>query len=397
MVRSLLPGILKSLCGSVTQDKRTDPVPIVHRLRPKPRETEIAGFTPTNRAPTMAAMSSCPTNIRELDTLITKPTDQVLQAVAECSGSFAVLGAGGKMGFHLSLMLQNGLRQLGRTDSVTTVSRFGDDRTRQQFIDAGFNVVAADLSDVDAVRALPAWDNVFFMAGVKFGTTGQPDLLHRMNVVMPQLVADHFRESRIVALSTGCVYSFSTPESGGSTEDDETNPPGEYAQSCLGRELAFQSASELHGTRTSLIRLNYSIDLRYGVLLDIAQKVRHGQPVDVDTGHVNVIWQGDAIAHTIQSLPHAANPPFTINVTGAETLRVKDIAHQFGQRFGVKVSFTGSEQPLAWLSNAKRSHALFGRPTVSVDQMIDWIATWLNRGGETLNKPADFQTRDGRY
>ncbi len=301
------------------------------------------------------------------------------------------------MGFHTSLMLQSALHELGHSDAVMTVSRFGSSESRKQFEDAGFRVVAADLSDPQSVADLPLADNIIFLAGVKFGTSHQPEMLQRMNVDMPKLVAEHYRTSRIVALSTGCVYSFTTPESGGATEDSEVDPPGDYARSCRGRESAFAGAAESFGTRSSLIRLNYSIDLRYGVLVDIAQKVRASQPVNVEMGYANVIWQGDAIAHTIQSLPHASAPPFVINITGPDVLSVRDIANTFADRFGCKPIIEGHEQDTAWLSNAAKARSLFGEPGVSLTQMVHWIADWLEQGGETLGKPTHFETRSGSY
>lgn len=297
------------------------------------------------------------------------------------------------MGFHLSLMLQRAAKALGRQEPIMTVSRFGSAAARDQFADAGFEVLSADLSQPEVVAALPAVENVFFLAGVKFGTAHDSALLERMNVTLPRLVAGHCRNSRIVALSTGCVYAFTTPGSGGSTEADPTDPPGDYAKSCLGREAAFRET----GARTSLIRLNYAVELRYGVLVDLAQTVLAGRPVDLATGYVNVIWQGDALAHTVQALPIAESPPHVFNVTGPGVLRVRDLAEAFGQRLGKPVSFQGVEAPTAWLSNASHTHRLFGPPRVSVEQMIDWIAGWLERGGETLGKPTHFENRDGSY
>ncbi|MCP4510714.1 MAG: NAD(P)-dependent oxidoreductase, partial [Fuerstiella sp.] len=197
--------------------------------------------------------------------------------------------------------------------------------------------------------------------------------------------------------STGCVYSFTTPESGGATEDSEVDPPGEYAKSCRGREAAFEAAANAFGTRSSLIRLNYSIDLRYGVLMDIAQKVHTSQPVNVEMGYANVIWQGDAISHTIQSLPHASAPPFVVNITGSEVLRIREIAQMFAERFDSVATVEGDEQATAWLSNAAKAHAIFGAPRISLTQMVDWTADWLKHGGETLGKPTHFEVRSGSY
>jgi nucleoside-diphosphate-sugar epimerase len=301
------------------------------------------------------------------------------------------------MGFHVSRMLQRALQLAGRSETVTTVSRFASAAARERFALAGFRVVQDDLSDPDQTQRLPSAENVIFLAGVKFGTSSNAELLQKMNVQMPRLVADRYRDSRIVALSTGCVYSFTTPEQGGASEDDPTDPPGDYARSCIGREQAFTEGSQAYGTRCALVRLNYSIDLTYGVLVDIAKNVLSGQSVGVDTGYVNVIWQGDAVAHTIACLPHASSPPFIVNVAGLEILSVRDIARRFAKLFDCDVSFCGQEASSAWLSDGSLSHRIFGKPIVNVDQMITWIAAWLRQGGETLGKPTHFQNRDGAY
>jgi nucleoside-diphosphate-sugar epimerase len=339
----------------------------------------------------------CPQTVVDLDTRMTAPSPGVIEAIQQTPGQFAVLGAGGKMGFHISLMLQRCLRELGRDDPVMTVSRFGDHGVRQRFADAGFQVISADLSSEADVQRLPLVPNVVFLAGVKFGTGENSALLQRMNVLCPQLIAQRFHASRIVALSTGCVYSFTTPESGGSVETDLVDPPGAYAVSCLGRENAFRDAARDFGTQSVLIRLNYAIDLRYGVLLDIATRVMAGEPVSVEMGYVNVIWQGDAVAHILQSFPLVASPPDVLNVTGQEVHSVRKIAEEFGTHFQKPVEFSGTEQRTAWLNNAGRSHRLFGEPAISLSTMIAWTAEWLKRGGPTLDKPTHFDVRSGKY
>lgn len=338
-----------------------------------------------------------PRTVTELDQRISTPTPEVLAAVEQLPGTFAVLGAGGKMGLHLCLMLHKACQQLGRRGAVTAISRFGSPRSREAFERAGIPVLAADLSDPARLETLPFFDQIFFLAGVKFGTSQQPELLERMNVEMPQGVARHFRDARIVALSTGCVYAFSTPASGGSREESETDPPGDYARSCLGREAAFRKAAEQYGTRSALIRLNYSIDLRYGVLVDLARKILAGEPISVEMGYVNLIWQGDALAHTIQSMPRASAPPFVVNVTGAEILSVRELALRLGELLGKCVEILGEEQPTAWLSNPAKAVRLFGPPRVTVEQMLQWTADWMANGGETWNKPTHFETRAGAY
>jgi nucleoside-diphosphate-sugar epimerase len=342
-------------------------------------------------------MIPTPNSTEELDQLISTPDEATIESLRHCSGEFAVLGAGGKMGFHVCLMLQRALRALGRKGRVRAISRFGSVRARGEFEAIGCEVFAADLSKPDQLQQLPDSENVFFLAGVKFGTANDPVLLNRMNVLMPQGVAERFRDSSIVALSTGCVYSFVTPESGGSTESDETEPPGDYARSCQGREQAFVDVAGKYGTKSALIRLNYSIDLRYGVLVDVARKVLDGEAIDLTTGYVNVIWQGDAIRHTIRSLEHVAAPPLALNVTGPGVLRIRDLATEFARRFDREAAFTGEETPTAWLNNASKSHAMFGEPQVRINQMLDWVADWLQNDGEFLGKPTHFESRNGNY
>lgn len=309
------------------------------------------------------------------------------------AGDAIVLGAAGKMGPHLAMMLRRGMR--GR---VYGVSRFSDTGVRERLTAAGVETIACDLADPGAVAGLPDAPSVFFLAGQKFGTSGAPETTWAMNVLVPAIVAERYRASRIVAFSTGCVYPFVPVGTGGSREEDAIGPPsGEYAWSCVGRERMFGHASRRHGTRAALFRLNYAVEFRYGVLVDIAQKVLAGEPVDVSMGHVNIIWQGDAVARAIQSIALADSPPGAINVTGPQTLAVRELAARLGQRLGRAPRLAGAEAPTAWLSDASRSVALWGAPRVTVDQMIDWVASWLETGGQTLGKPTHFEARDGKY
>lgn len=333
----------------------------------------------------------------EVDAFISRPTVGVVDVVARTPGPFLVLGAGGKIGLHLSVMLRRALDQLGRKDRVLAVSRFSTLRDRAAFEQHGVETLACDLADADGLRRLPDAPTVFFLAGVKFGTATAPGLLHAINVELPHRVAERFAQSRIVAYSSGCVYPFVTPASGGPREDTPPAPVGDYAASCVAREQAFTSVAALHRTPVVLIRLNYSVEFRYGLLVDIAQTVLARRPVDVTTGYMNVIWQTDAVAHSIQALEIAGSPAVPINITGPEILSVRDIAQRFGARFGVPVEITGTEAETAWLNNASRSHQLFGLPQTPVDQMIEWIAAWLRQNGETWGKPTGFERRDGRF
>lgn len=338
-----------------------------------------------------------PLEADDLEEALSAPSAAVVDTVRRHPGPYMVLGAGGKMGLHLCLMLRRALVLAGREPVVHAVSRFSSLRERDEFEGRGLTPHVCDLCDPAALAALPDAGVIFFLAGVKFGTSTAPELLNRINGEMPRQVAERFRGVRTVAFSTGCVYPFVEHTSGGATEDTPVSPNGAYAASCVLREQAFIDASVRHGTPAAIIRLNYSVELRYGLLLDIATRVLRGEPVDVTTGHVNVIWQRDAIDHIVRSLDIAASPAAILNVTGAETLAVRDLAQRFGRRLGTNVTITGTEAETAWLNNASRSHQLFGVPPVSTDQMIDWIAQWLQRGGSTWAKPTGFERRDGNF
>ncbi|HUR59967.1 MAG TPA: NAD(P)-dependent oxidoreductase [Opitutaceae bacterium] len=345
-------------------------------------------------SPTAAGLPCAP---EAIDDFISRPTPGAVNVVARAAGPFMVLGAGGKIGLHLSVMLRRALDQLGRKDRVIAVSRFSTLRDKADFEERGVETMPCDLNDPASLARLPDAPTIFFLAGVKFGTAGAPGLLHATNVEMPKSVAAKFKRSRIVAYSSGCVYPFVTPASGGATEATPLVALGEYAASCIAREEAFTQVAAERGNPVALIRLNYSVEFRYGLLVDIAQMVLQGRPVDVTTGYVNVIWQTDAVAHSIQALEAARAPAVPINVTGADILSVRDLAHRFGQTLGRPVTITGQEADTAWLNNAALSHRLFGPPATSVSQMIEWVSAWLLRGGETWGKPTGFERRDGRF
>lgn len=334
---------------------------------------------------------------KTLDEWITRPQPCALNAMKKIKGDVLVLGAAGKMGFHLCLMLKDGFDQNGQSNKVIAVSRFSSPHSRNPFEEIGIGTIACDLSDPQQLAALPDAENIWFMAGVKFGTSDNPELLHKMNVEMPEKVAHRFKNARIVALSTGCVYSFVPVDSDGSRETDPTHPVGAYAVSCLGRENAFRKISEAEGLRTVLIRLNYAVEMRYGVLVDIAQKVRERIPIDVSMGWFNCIWQGDALAHIIAAIDLAETPAALLNVTGPEKLSIRQTAERFGALFGIEPIFVGEEQDSTWLSNGSKALQLYGKPTITSDQMIAWIADWLKNDGETLGKPTKFEIRSGNF
>lgn len=333
----------------------------------------------------------------DADAFLGAPAPELAGVLASVPGRVLVLGAGGKMGLHLCLLLQGALRPLGRGADLLAVSRFTTLRDGADFARHGIATHAADLSDPAAVAALPDAGAVFFLAGVKFGTAAAPELLHRMNVEVPRLVAARFAGARIVAFSTGCVYPFVTPDSGGATEATPPAPPGDYALSCLGREEAFAEGARRHGTPVTLLRLNYAVEFRYGVLADIAGRVLRGEEVDVTTGHVNVIWQRDALVHTVRALEVAAAPAVPLNVTGPGILRVRDLARDFGRLLGREPRLVGVEAPTAWLNDARTAHRRFGPPPTDLTTMQRWVAAWLLQGGGTWGKPTGFERRDGRF
>ena len=338
------------------------------------------------------------TTIEELDEALSRPTPGVLDDLRSLEGDVMVLGAGGKMGPTLARMARRGLDEIGHKHRrVIAVSRFSSASAAQGLQRHGVETIACDLMDRAAVHALPDAPNVIFMAGQKFGTSDTPELTWVMNTLVPAIVAERFVESRIVVFSTGCVYPLVPADGPGSREDDALGPPGEYSNSCVGRERVFTHFAKQHGTRALMFRLCYAIDLRYGVLCDVASKVAQGLPIDVTMGAANVIWQGDANARAIQCLAHVASPPVALNVTGIERVSIRWLAQRFGELLGRDPVIKGREGETAWLWDAGRSYEWFGPPMVSLDEMIEATAQWQIRGGTTLGKPTHFEVRDGQF
>jgi nucleoside-diphosphate-sugar epimerase len=232
---------------------------------------------------------------------------------------------------------------------------------------------------------------------MKFGSTGKESLTWAINTYLPAVVCKKFRRSNIVAFSTGNVYGLVPVANGGSVESDSPNPAGEYAMSCLGRERLFEHFSRTLQIPTAIVRLNYACELRYGVLVDLAQKILAGEPIDLSMGWFNTIWQADANAMTLQCFDHVSTPPFVVNVTGPETLNVRNVCEKLSERLGKSVSFSGTESPVALLSNARRSFELFGKPRVSAEELLEQVADWMKCGGETLGKPTHFESRNGKF
>jgi hypothetical protein len=341
--------------------------------------------------------SSCPTTIEQLDDLLSAPDQRVVRTMRELEGDILVLGVGGKMGPTLARMARRASDEAGVPRRVVGVSRFSTGGLREQLVGWGIETIAADLLDEAAIRALPDAPNVVYMAGFKFGATANPSLTWAMNCYLPAVVCRRFEHSRISAFSSGNIYGTVAVDSGGSIESDPPNPIGEYAITILGRERMFDHFSRTWRTPVSLLRLNYATELRYGVLVDLAQQVYAGTPIDVTMGHVNVIWQRDANAMALNSLAHTSTPPRILNIAGSEILRVREVCVEFARLMNKNVTFTGEEASNALLNNASDSYALIGPPSTTSQEMIGWTAAWVMRGGASLGKATHFESRDGVF
>jgi nucleoside-diphosphate-sugar epimerase len=337
------------------------------------------------------------TDVDDLEERLSRPTELVLRTLQTLDSDLVVLGVGGKMGPTLARMAARALATLQLPYRVYGVARFSQPALRQSLEQWGVKTIACDLLNRADLAALPASHNVIFMAGQKFGTTGAASTTWALNSYLPALVAERYSKARLVAFSTGNVYAYSPVVHGGASETDELAPVGEYAASCVGRERIFEHFARTQGLRCAIMRLNYAIEMRYGVLVDIAQRVLNGAPVSLTAGAFNAIWQGDANAQALALLAHCASPPFVLNVTGPETISVQWVAQRFGELLGREPIYDGAESSNALLSNAARAQQLFGYPTVSLNQLIEWVAHWVQIGAPTLNKPTHFESRDGRF
>jgi hypothetical protein len=332
-------------------------------------------------------------DIADLDDLLCRPSHALIDDLNKVDGDIMILGVAGKMGPTLAGLAKAALPHR----RVIGVARFSDASAKAWLEARGIETLSCDLLDEAAIKTLPKAPNIIFMAGRKFGAEGDLSLTWAMNAHVPALVAQAFAGSRIVAFSTGCVYPFVPVNGKGANEAVSPDPPGEYAQSCVGRERMFEYFSRRFSTPGRLFRLNYAIDMRYGVLHDIATKVFLGQPIDVSLGHVNFIWQGDAAAQALRCLACCEAPTSPINVSGHEILAIRDLAAKFGALLGRDPVIVGSEEPTAWLTDTSQAVKLFGLPIVDTNQLMAWTADWVARSMPSLGKPTKYEVRDGRY
>jgi nucleoside-diphosphate-sugar epimerase len=331
-------------------------------------------------------------NVDHLEEVMSEPSMALIQDLATVDGDIMVLGVGGKMGPTLARMA----RRAAPAKRVIGVARFSEAGLRHKLQSQGVECIEADLLSRDALASLPSVANIVFMAGRKFGSQGSEWLTWAMNAHVPALVAERFARSRIVVFSTACVYPFTGVHSGGAREGVAPTPPGEYANSCVARERMFEHFSHQHRTAGRLIRLSYAIDMRYGVLHDVATKLLAREPIDLAMGYANVIWQGEANEWSLRALAHCDTPTSALNLSGP-VISIRDVAIGLGKRLGIQPQLTGEEAPTAWLVNCEEAFRLFGKPTVSLDTMLDWTADWAARGLGSLGKPTHYEARDGNY
>lgn len=335
-------------------------------------------------------------NEQQLEAKLSTPNDRDVELMRRLKGDVIVLGAGGKMGPSLAKLAKRASDGAGGR-RVIAVSRFSSPQSRAELESAGVETISCDLLDRDDVAKLPDCENALFLAGRKFGSADRSDLTWAMNTVVPANAAYRYRDSRIVAFSTGNVYPFVSADSGGSVETDEPQPRGEYAQSCLGRERVFEFFSREYGTKCLIFRLNYAVDLRYGALVDIARKVYDGRAVDLTVGHFNVIWQGDANSYALQALELCESPPRFLNVTGPEIVSAREAAEFYARRFRREARFSGQESGEALLNNAALCRQLLGEAEVKLEELMEWVAHWVEAGGRSLNLPTKFEVSDGKF
>lgn len=332
-------------------------------------------------------------DVDELEDFMTRPTRALIDDLAAIDGDIMILGVSGKMGPTIARLAKRAAPE----KRIIGVARFSDRGLKDKLQRQHIETIEADLLERHAVKDLPKVENIIFMAGRKFGSTGSEELTWAMNAYVPAVVAENFPNSKIIAYSTACVYPFVPVAGGAAKECTPVDPPGEYAMSCVARERIFEYFSKLHKTPGRLIRLSYAIDMRYGVLHDVAQMVLAKEEIDLSMGYANVIWQGDAASQSLRALKHCTVPTTPLNVSGPEIISIRSLAKTFGRQFGNEPSFGGAEAESAWLADTGEAAGLFGYPVVPLNRMIGWTADWVQRGMQSLDKPTHFEVRSGDY
>lgn len=336
--------------------------------------------------------------IEQIEEMMNTPSRALIEAVELIEGDIMILGVSGKIGYNLASLLTRALKSAGKSNQVYGVARFSDgQKTRKKFDDLGLTTIVCDFMEDKALETLPKVPNIIYMVGYKFGSVGNESYTWAINSYLPGKVAEYFKDSKIVVFSTGCVYPLVDVTQAAPSEEDELGAVGEYAQSCLGRERIFEYFAKKNQTPTLIFRLNYAIDVRYGVLLELAQTIYNNVPVDLTMGQVNVVWQPDVSEAAIRSLLYTQSPANILNYTGPETLSVKWISQRMAEIMNKEVTFTGVEAPTALLSNSSKAHELMGYPKTTIREMIEIVCEWVIQGGPVDNKPTHFQEREGKY
>lgn len=336
--------------------------------------------------------------LNEIEKMLVTPSQDLIKDVKKIDGDIIILGISGKIGFNLSSLLMNALKEAGIEKKVYGVARFSTGISERNKLEAlGIKTIKADFLNEEDISKLPKVKNVIFMAGYKFGSTGNEDYTWALNSYVPARIAEHYKDSKIVAFSTGCVYPLTDAKKGAPSEDSPLEAIGEYAQSCLGRERMFEYFAKKNSTPTVIFRLNYAIDVHYGVLVELIEDIRKNKPINLEMGLVNVIWQPDVSEMAIRSLLHTEVPANILNITGPETLSIRWLATTLAKMMDKPVEFIGEENDNALLSNASKSHRLFGYPKTTVLEMMEILILWIEQGGSLSDKPTHFQEREGQY
>ncbi len=341
----------------------------------------------------MLALPDVINTTEELDEILSRPSDALVEFMRSLDGDLMILGAGGKIGPTMTRKAKRAVDAAGVKKRVIAVDLAPLEALKAE----GIETMQCDMMNPAEIDKLPQVENIIYMVGRKFGSSGSEHLTWAINVIVPYHIARSFTSSRIVMFSTGCVYPLMDVKTGGPTEQTPPAPIGEYVMSCLGRERMFDYFSETAGEKVVQLRLNYALELRYGILVDVATKVFNGEAVDVTTGYANGIWQGDACDQILRSLSLASSPAEILNVTGPEIFSIREVAETFGKLFGKEAIIAGKENGIAYLNDATKANTLFGNPSVPLEQIIEWVAHWIKAGGENNGKPTHFETQDGKY